>query len=189
MSRVNPRRELIPREGQQQQVRQPDSAINRRRYPGCKFFITIGIDHQASVSERLTPLNNCEYFQPNNEIISFVVSCESNQKHLKFEKHLHAFIEYKLPIYIQELCEYLFSIYDNCHIHVQPCRSKKTCIIYISKEDTDLLTNETHFSPVPDQCPQRKNKNRHRETKKHYDTSVPEPTVYNIKCLDSTSSY
>lgn len=44
-------------------------------------------------------------------------------------------------MYIQNLCEYLKEIYVDCKLDVQPCRSKKRCLFYISKEDVNLLTN------------------------------------------------
>lgn len=138
VSRVERSRELSAH-GEGQQVTTAENS--RRRYPGKKFFITVQIKYSASVSDRLTLLNNCEYFDTGNELVRYLISCEKSDKSSSFENHLHGYLEYRYPVYIAELCEYLRVIYDECNIDVQPCRSSKSCIIYISKEDVHLLTN------------------------------------------------
>lgn len=42
-----------------------------------------------------------------------------------------------------ELCEYRYirSIYLDCKIDVQPCRSKKSCLQYVHKSDVEAYTN------------------------------------------------
>ena len=58
-----------------------------------------------------------------------------------FDYHLHCVVEYSGNIFINDLRVYLTCCYDAVHLDVQPCRSKKTALIYISKEDRQLLTN------------------------------------------------
>lgn len=44
--------------------------------------------------------------------MTYCIACESNEKSLTYEKHLHAFIEFKNPIFVEEICEYIRIIYD-----------------------------------------------------------------------------
>ncbi|KAK9675184.1 RNA helicase [Popillia japonica] len=55
--------------------------------------------------------------------------------------HLHAFLEFREGQNLYEIREFIRAIYDTERIDVQNCRSKKSTIIYVSKEDVNLLTN------------------------------------------------
>lgn len=58
-----------------------------------------------------------------------------------YETHIHCFVEFTIPILLSDLGEYLRNLYCYQHLDIQPCRSKKSCLRYVSKEDTDLITN------------------------------------------------
>lgn len=85
-----------------------------------------------------------------NEIVSHCISSEPSERSENSVAHLHCFLQLRDCIFIEELCEYLRCIYLDCPIDVQPCRSRKSCLKYVSKEDTDLLTNvktsDLHFN-------------------------------------------
>lgn len=78
---------------------------------------------------------------PGNELVTHCISVEHCERSETGVDHLHAFIEFSLPLYILELCEYLREVYNGCKLDVQPCRCKKSCFKYVSKCDVWLITN------------------------------------------------
>lgn len=112
-----------------------------RAKPGRQFFLTIGFDITLSLCERLNLLQNLESFDRSNEIISYCIAQENSLKSEKYIQHIHCFVEFCEAILISDLGEFLRHIYMYEHIDIQPCRSKKSCLKYVSKEDIYLITN------------------------------------------------
>lgn len=115
-----------------------------RRKPGTIFFITISIlELYYSIREDFI-----DYF---DDLISYVVAVETSKSAQKVSNHLHAFLEFANAVYVDDLREYISVICTfSDHIDVQPCRSKKSCVKYISKEDLNLVFNvkisDLHFN-------------------------------------------
>lgn len=112
-----------------------------RAKPGRQFFITVGFDLQFYLCERQNLLYNLENFDCDNEIVSYCISQETNSKSEVYKNHIHCFVEYTDCILLSELGEYLRNLYAYQHLDIQPCRSKKSCLRYVSKEDVNLVTN------------------------------------------------
>lgn len=55
--------------------------------------------------------------------------------------HLHCFLEFNNPLYLVDVRQIVVNKYPNCHIDVQFCKSKKTVLKYITKEDIDCYFN------------------------------------------------
>lgn len=116
----------------------PGSKVQKslRNKPGTQFFVTISFDFQPSVCERLNLVNNLEYFESNNSLISYCCATEYSRKSTEFDVRLDCFAEYKFPVYAADLSEYLRSVYLYQYVDCEPCRSKRNCFKYLSKEDT-----------------------------------------------------
>lgn len=102
--------------------------------PGCLFFVTLSLDevYQDVRKDFLLSFNN---------IVTFCVAVEESKVSNKVSYHLHAFLEFASPCYVGDLREYISVVFDGLRCDVQPCRSKKSCLKYISKEDRDLFYN------------------------------------------------
>lgn len=114
-----------------------NNMLHNRAKPGKQFFITITFDYKVGVTDKFCIVNTVNVYQ----LRSYCLASEICEKSETGVSHLHCFFEYLEPVYILELCEYLRNIYNCCPIHVQPCRSKKSVLKYLSKSDTDLITN------------------------------------------------
>lgn len=111
----------------------------RRAKPGKQFFVTVTFDFSLSVADKLVFLTNINVI--NNPLVSYCVAVEHCERSETGVGHIHSFVEFTESLYILELCEYLRCVHDNCHIDVQPCRSKKSCLKYITKSDVNIVTN------------------------------------------------
>lgn len=106
----------------------------QRRKPGRLFFITISLVSEVEgAREHLLSLFD--------DLVSYCVALERSSSKSKAVVHLHAFLEFNDNLLVEDLREYLVLIYDTERVNIQPCRSKRSCVKYISKEDVGLLTN------------------------------------------------
>lgn len=112
-----------------------------RKRKGTQYFITIPIevveDSRNVALENLT--NFCCKIQ-DQEIIEYCISLENYKTSEKFNYHLHIFVEYKIPFFIDSLKNFLSSKYIS-NVDCKPCRSKKSILKYITKCDTSPLFN------------------------------------------------
>lgn len=111
----------------------------QRATAGRMFFITVTFDYEVTVADKFILLSNMHL--SDNPTVSYCLSCEKCDKSEKAISHIHCFIEFTHPIFILEICTYLREVYFNCRLDIQPCRSKKSCLKYVSKDDVNLLTN------------------------------------------------
>lgn len=56
-------------------------------------------------------------------------------------RNIHAFLECSVPILLNDLRETIVASFSETGLDVQACPSKKSCLIYVSKEDVHLFTN------------------------------------------------
>lgn len=111
---------------------------SRRRKPGKLFFVTVSLDvDDVSCKEYWRSDFLCCF----DNLVSYCIALESSSEASKVNYHLHAFLEFDEPIFVDDLSEYIRSCYNNCRVDCQPCKSRRSCLKYISKEDTQLLTN------------------------------------------------
>lgn len=120
-----------------------NSQLRRRRAkPGLQFFIT------------LNPVNyydeiRSDFLHSFENLVTYCISIERSKENLS-ARHLHSYIEFEGKVYLENLRVFLVSLFPDSKLDLQPCRSKKTVLKYVSKEDTDLLTNvsidKLHFN-------------------------------------------
>lgn len=110
-----------------------------RLKPGRMFFITLSLLFGQYSSVRLDFLNSLLDF--GIPLISYCICLERSDKSDIVDYHLHCFIELQGKIIIEELRSIIISLWPDHGLDIQPCRSKKSCLKYIIKEDTHLLTN------------------------------------------------
>lgn len=111
-----------------------ESGIKSRRKPGRSFFVTISLGEVYNTVRE-------DFIQFFTNIVTFCVAVEISKVSSSVENHLHAFLEFDSPCFVDELADYI-RVFAACnHVNVQPCRSRKSCLRYISKEDRDLYFN------------------------------------------------
>lgn len=76
-----------------------------------------------------------------DQVVSFCCSLEVSKSSLKVSNHLHCFMEFAEDILLEELRDYIVCCFPDDHLDLQPCRSRRSCLKYISKEDINLYTN------------------------------------------------
>lgn len=86
-----------------------------------------------------------------NNVVTFCVAVEkSNVSSNNVSCHLHAFLEFANACFADDLRDYIKLIVSDCKMDVQPCRSRKSCLKYLSNEDRNLFFNcrlsELHFN-------------------------------------------
>lgn len=107
----------------------------QRRKPGKKFFVTVSLETFVG-DERL---DFYSYFEDN--LVAYCISIERSSVSSNVSFHLHSYLEFSSNVYVNDLRDYISVFCDGLRIDVQPCRSKKSVLKYISKEDVNLLTN------------------------------------------------
>ena len=106
--------------------------------PERQFFITIGLPALYTGMREDFLLffdNRCVY----------CASVESSRVSEKVSEHLHAYLEFEDAVFVDDLrawlCIRLNAVDLGIHIDVQPCKCKKSCLMYVSKEYINLITN------------------------------------------------
>ena len=72
------------------------------------------------------------------------MAVETSSEKSTVSYHLHAFLEFNHKLLISDVRDYLDVLRDilfSNHLDVQPCRSKRNALKYISKEDKHLYFN------------------------------------------------
>lgn len=107
----------------------------KRIKPGALFLITISL----TSSDEFTRSDLLSAFEA--DAISYCIALEKSSEKSQVSLHIHAFFELSEKMFVNDVRMYVESLFDGCKIDVQAARSKRNCLIYISKEDMDLLTN------------------------------------------------
>jgi hypothetical protein len=110
-----------------------------RLKPGRMFFITLSLLFGEYTSVRSDFLQSLLNF--GLSIISYCICLEKSDKSELVDWHLHCFIELEGKILIEQFRDIIMCLWPDHGLDIQPCRCKKSCLKYISKEDTHLLTN------------------------------------------------
>lgn len=108
-----------------------------REKRGKQFFLTVSL----SVRDRES-VEQCraDLLSAFDDLVSYCISLESSNNS-NCEYHLHAYLEFEESYKLTELSQYIRILFDGCRIDLQACRSKKSCLKYITKEDVNPLTN------------------------------------------------
>lgn len=111
-----------------------ESSGGGRKKPGHLFFVTVSLE---------TYYEECraDFLSLFDDLVSYCIALEESLVSNKVNWHIHAFLEFRESIFVVDLCEYIRSVFLDCRVDCQPCRSKRNCLKYISKEDVNLLTN------------------------------------------------
>lgn len=106
--------------------------VQSRKKPGKQFFVTLSLEHKYSTC-RQDLVESVDVFCP---LLIYCVCLERSEVSTIVDYHLHAFFEFIDNVYIEDLRTWILSLYDGLRLDIQPCRSKKSTLKYISKEDT-----------------------------------------------------
>lgn len=110
------------------------TAVVKRQKPGALFFITIEV---FEVYEGVR-----EDFVGNfDNVVTFCCALEKSSVSERVSYHLHCFLEFSEKYVINDIREFIMAVYPDNHVDIQPCRSRKSCLKYISKEDTSCYFN------------------------------------------------
>lgn len=111
---------------------------NKRKKPGCQFFITVSLPPSGTLNESV----RSDFLDFFDDLKTYCVALEKAESASKVSNvHLHAFLEFHEPLLIDDLRQYVELVVDGLRFDIQPCRSRKSCLIYITKEDQDPLYN------------------------------------------------
>lgn len=119
-------------EGSSKGAKEPK--LKQRKRPGRLFAVTISdFEIYRKVRE--------DFASSFVHLVTYCVAIERSQRSEKVSHHLHAFLEFDCEMLLEDLREYIVSCFPNIKLDLQACRSKKTWLIYISKEDKDVYFN------------------------------------------------
>lgn len=116
-----------------------------RAKPGRMFFVTVSLADAVDLS--CIREDFVSFF---DDIVTYCVAVEKSNTSVEVSNHLHAFLEFKEPVLLTNIREYISVFTDGARIDVQAARSKKTVLKYVSKEDLGLHYNckssDLHFN-------------------------------------------
>lgn len=73
-----------------------------KKRPGKMFFVTLNFDYLLSFADKLCALSNLRLY--GNDLVSYCISKEKCERSEDSVEHLHIFLEYLEPVYIEEQC-------------------------------------------------------------------------------------
>lgn len=120
------------------------NGVTRLR-PGRQFFITISFGYKDPLLKEdvFSVIDSIEY-------TSYCISLESSSDNSKVSCHVHVFLELVDKYFIDDVRQFFASVFDECGLNVQSCKSKRSCVKYITKEDVEPVTNiklsDLHFN-------------------------------------------
>lgn len=74
-------------------------------------------------------------------LLSYCIAKENSDTSEKVSYHIHCWLNFLEDINCVEIRELLEIYFPDCNYDIQPCRSSRNTLKYISKEDKHLLTN------------------------------------------------
>lgn len=150
---------------------QPVSSINRRGTSRAGLEQPTGasaVSHSTVVRRRVKPcsiffltLSLPTYYESIRHdillwftgLLTFVISVEESKTSEQVSFHAHCFLHFSDKIFLSDLREYIDVCvnlnFGGCHFDLQSCKSRKSCIKYVTKEDRNSIYNckesELHF--------------------------------------------
>lgn len=118
---------------------QSQFSTEKRRKPGKCFFITVDLlEYYESVRKDFK-----EWF---SELVTFCIAVETSRVSKRVSFHLHAYLEFENKLFLSDLREYLEScmltVYEEVwRFDIQSCKSTKSVLKYITKEDRNPFYN------------------------------------------------
>lgn len=106
----------------------------KRLKPGSIFFITVEC---SSINETI----RSDFVSSLSSVVTYCVALEESVSSKRVGYHLHIFLEFDKPLLLSALRQLCIAFFGDVHIDVQACRSKKTCLKYITKEDVNCYYN------------------------------------------------
>lgn len=123
------------------------------RKRGREFAVTVGIDEYYDFvrEDFLSYFDGIEEYCISVEGFKDYGRCTACSNKVRSRKyHIHAFLKFKEGIFLSDVRYVLSDVMLMSHIDVQPCRSRKSWLKYISKEDEKCLFNvrsdDLHFA-------------------------------------------
>lgn len=115
-----------------------------RRKPGSVFFITVEIPYFYEEIRQ-------DFLQSFDDVVAYCIAVEKSNTSKRVSFHLHAYLKFSEKFFVDDIRVFLNELYDNnIHFDIQPCRSTKSCLKYISKEDVSCIFNvklsDLHFN-------------------------------------------
>lgn len=106
-----------------------------KRLKGTKlFFITVDV---PEVYDNIRSDFLCNF----SGVDSYCVAIEKHKGKSVNPWHLHAYIKFESPVLLGELSTDLHAVYEGMTVNVQKCRSEKSVLKYITKEDKHAFFN------------------------------------------------
>lgn len=121
-----------------------DVEVKTRLKPGSLFFITVEL---LTIYEEL----RCNFVNSFVDVVTYCCSIERSVSSKRVSNHLHCFLELKEKLLLVKVREKVVDFFgEGVHIDVQACRSRRSALKYISKEDRNVYYNckqsELHFN-------------------------------------------
>lgn len=120
--------------------------VKTRNKPGKQFFVTIGLEQTYDLVRQ----DFIDYISNFNKVVTFCVSVEKSEVSNSVDYHMHIYLSFEMCMLLVELREIIVSLYQSNYLDVQSCRSKKSTLKYITKEDRNPFFNcklsETHIN-------------------------------------------
>lgn len=105
-----------------------------RLRPGRLFAITLGLpDVYPTVRE--------DFIESFAHLTSYCCSLERSNKSGQVSNHLHAFLEFDHDVLLTNIREFISIAFPECHLDIQSCKSRKSWLVYITKEDVHAYSN------------------------------------------------
>lgn len=114
------------------------TGVDRKsRKPGRLFFVTLNLECEVYEDIRK------DFVAVFQDLITYVCAIEKSDNSELVSNHLHCFLEFGSEIFVDDLRKFVVDNFEEvCNkIDVQPCRSRRNCIKYCSKEDEGVYYN------------------------------------------------
>lgn len=110
---------------------------------GRLFFVTVDIVESYDTLRE-------DFVSFFDDLLCYCCVIEKSNVSSRIDYHLHCFLEFKSNIKVNDLADYIRVLVDGVRVDVQPCRSRKSTLKYITKEDRAPFYNcklsELHFN-------------------------------------------
>lgn len=97
------------------------------------FFVTVDIEsyYDEVRSDAL------DYFE---QLVEYCIAYEKSNTN-RLDGHLHMYLKFEEGYKLGDFNEIIREYFVDCRVDIQKCKSRRSCLKYISKEDYNLLSN------------------------------------------------
>lgn len=140
---IAPGLEQLPGASAISSVENNSKSKRKRCKPGRQFFVTLELfEIYAAVRE--------DFVQAFEDLATYCVAVERSVVSKRVSFHLHAFLEFNDKYLLTDIRQHIVSCFPDNHLDIQACKSRKSTLKYITKEDIHCYFNcklsELHFN-------------------------------------------